>query len=89
MAEPATAQTKEEATSSLRGASTTLRSLARTDRKKDDSGTTGSVGSLSGNHLGRAALRREQREQLESEYRENQDSGKEGETDHRRHKNSL
>jgi hypothetical protein len=42
-------------------------------------GTRGSVLTLSGNRSGRAALRREQREQLESNHVENRAKGKEGE----------
>jgi hypothetical protein len=36
----------------------------------------------------RAVLKREQREWLENNHRENRTRGKEGETDHRRHKHS-
>jgi hypothetical protein len=35
------------------------------------------------------ALRREQQEQLESNYRENQATGEKGKTDHRLHKHSI
>jgi hypothetical protein len=63
-------------------------SKAQTSEKKDDGGTPGPTGNISGNHSGRPALRREQREQLESNHRENRATGKEGETDHRRHKHS-
>jgi hypothetical protein len=38
--------------------------------------------------LGKAALRREQTEQLDSNHRENRATKKEGEADHRRHKHS-
>jgi hypothetical protein len=40
----------------------------------------------SGNRLGRAVLKREPREQLESNHSENRATGNKGETDHRRHK---
>jgi hypothetical protein len=55
---------------------------------KDDCGTSGPARTLSGNRPGRAALRREQREDWESHRRENRATGKEGETDHRRHLHS-
>jgi hypothetical protein len=40
------------------------------------------------NHSGRAALRRMQREQLESNHRESRATRKESEADHRSHKHS-
>jgi hypothetical protein len=43
-----------------------------------DGGICGPARTLSGKHSGRAALRREQREQLESNPRENRTSRKEG-----------
>jgi hypothetical protein len=56
--------------------------------KKDGGGTHGTPGTLSENCSGRAALRREQREQLESNHSENRATGMEGEADHKRHKHS-
>jgi hypothetical protein len=53
---------------------------------EDGGGTPGPSRALSGNRSGRAALRREQREQLESDRHENQTTGKEREAGHRRHK---
>jgi hypothetical protein len=41
-----------------------------------------------GTTRGQVALRREKQEQLESNHSENPVTGKEGETDHRRHKHS-
>jgi hypothetical protein len=51
-------------------------------------GKPGPARTLSGNCWGRAALRREKQEQLETNHRENRATGKEGETDHRRHKHN-
>jgi hypothetical protein len=71
------------------GAPATVSSFAPTDwKKQDDSDKPGQTGTLSGSHLGRTALRREQREQLESEHQENPSHGEEGETDRRHHKHS-
>jgi hypothetical protein len=53
---------------------------------KIEDGTPGQVHTLLGNSSGRAALKSEQREQLENNHREKWASGKEGEADHRRHK---
>jgi hypothetical protein len=53
--------------------------------KKDDRGTPGPAGTLSGNCSGPETLRRKQ---LESNHRENRATGKEGEADHRGHKHS-
>jgi hypothetical protein len=59
------------------------------EKNKDNDGDTpGPARTLSGNHSGRAAFGREQREQLESNHGENRAMGKEGEADHRRHKYS-
>jgi hypothetical protein len=41
------------------------------DKNKDDGGTPGPTGTLSGSSSGQVALRREQQEQLESNHREN------------------
>jgi hypothetical protein len=60
----------------------------QTEELKDDGGTFGPTGTSSGNRLGQT-LKREQREQLERNYRENLVTGKEGEADHRFHKQSL
>jgi hypothetical protein len=38
------------------------------EKNKDDGGTLGPTGTLSGNCSGRAALRREQQEQLQSNH---------------------
>jgi hypothetical protein len=54
-----------------------------------DGGTLGPARTLSGSRSWRAAFRREQRKQLESNHHENRATGKEGEADHRRHKHSL
>jgi hypothetical protein len=51
-------------------------SKAKPSEKKDDGGTPGLPGTLSGNSWGRAALRREQREQLWSNHRENRATGR-------------
>jgi hypothetical protein len=51
------------------------RDITRTNLVKR---TPGPAHTLSGNHSGQAALRREQREQLESNLRENRAMGKEG-----------
>jgi hypothetical protein len=56
--------------------------------KEDDGGTPGPARTLSGNRSRPAALRKEQREQLDSNHRENRAKGKECEADHRRHKHS-
>jgi hypothetical protein len=56
------------------------------DKIKDGCGTPGPVSILSGNCLRWAALRRQQREKLESKHHENCAMGKECEADHRRHK---
>jgi hypothetical protein len=58
------------------------------EKNKGDGGTPGPARPLSGNSLGLAALRKEQREQLESNHRENRATGKEVEADHIRHKHS-
>jgi hypothetical protein len=55
-----------------------LGSLARTVGKQDDGGPPGPACTLSANHSGRAALKKEQREQLVSNHRENRATGKEG-----------
>jgi hypothetical protein len=54
------------------------------EKNRDDGGTPGPARTLSGNRSGG----REQREKLESNHRENRATGKEGESDHRRHKHS-
>jgi hypothetical protein len=58
------------------------------EKNEDDGGTPGPPRTLSRNGSGRAALRKEQREQLGSNYSENRATGKKGEVDHRRHKHS-
>jgi hypothetical protein len=63
-------------------------SKAQPSQKKDDGGTPGPTGTLSRNRSGLAALRREQREQLESNQHEKRATGKEGEADHKGHKYS-
>jgi hypothetical protein len=55
---------------------------------KDDDGTPGPARTLSGKRSRRAALMREQREQLGSNYCENRTTGKEGDADHRRGKHN-
>jgi hypothetical protein len=50
--------------------------LPQSLEKKDDGVTTGQARTLSGNRSGRPALRREQREQLESSYRGNRAKGR-------------
>jgi hypothetical protein len=60
-------------------------SKAQPSEKNIDDGTSGQARILSGNLLGRAALR-ELREQLGSNHCENRATGKEGEVDYRRHK---
>jgi hypothetical protein len=54
---------------------------AQPSEKKDDGGTPGPVRTLPWNRSGRAALRKEQREQFGSYGRENQATGMEGEAD--------
>jgi hypothetical protein len=56
--------------------------------KKVDGSTPGPTGTLHGNHSGGAALRGEQREQLESNHRENRAMGEESEANHRNNKHS-
>jgi hypothetical protein len=71
------------------GALTTFGSFACTERKKKDNGDAiEPTGTLSGSRSGRAALRREQQEQLESNHRENRVAEKKGEMTHRSHKHS-
>jgi hypothetical protein len=48
------------------------------EKNKDDGDIPGPACALSGNCSGRAALRREQREQLESNHCKKQATGKEG-----------
>jgi hypothetical protein len=71
----ATAHANEKTTHSLRasdvGAPATLGSLSRTVGKEDNGGTPVLASALSGNRSGRAALRSGQREELESNHREN------------------
>jgi hypothetical protein len=55
---------------------------------KDDGDKPWPARTLSGNHLGWVALKREQWEKLGSNHCENQATGKEGKADHKRHKNS-
>jgi hypothetical protein len=55
------------------------------EKNKDDGGTPEPAHNVLGSHSGQAALRREK---LESNHRENQATGKEGETDHIRDKHS-
>jgi hypothetical protein len=78
--EQTTAQAKET-TSSLRardvGATTTVRTFTAPAGKDGDS-TTGPARTLSGNRLGQAALRREQREQLESNHHASRRDGRRG-----------
>jgi hypothetical protein len=56
---------------------------------EDDSSTLGPARNLSWNCSGRAALKREQREQLESKHREKPSHMEEGETKHIHRKHSL
>jgi hypothetical protein len=56
--------------------------------KQGDGGTPGPTGTLSENRSRRVALRRGQWQQLESDHRENRDTGEKGETDHTRHTSS-
>jgi hypothetical protein len=56
---------------------------------KDYGGKPGPARTLTGNRSGRAALRREQREQLGSNRRANRATEKVGEVDHRCHKHSM
>jgi hypothetical protein len=71
--EPVTAQSEEDTISSLRvrhvGALVTLGNVVTTVGK-DDGATYGPACTLSGNRLGRAALRREQGERFETNFRE-------------------
>jgi rubrerythrin len=53
------------------GASTFIGTFSLTDQKKNDGGTPGLAHTLSGSRSGRAALRREQREKLQSNHHEN------------------
>jgi hypothetical protein len=72
------------------GAPATLSSFASIDSwKRDDGEKPGLTGTLSGRRSGRAGLRREQRERLESKPRERPSHGKDDETDHRRYKHSA
>jgi hypothetical protein len=64
------------------------RSVKPPETADKDGVTPGPARTLSGNRLGRAALRREQRELFESNHREDLVTGKEDEADHRRHKHS-
>jgi hypothetical protein len=74
MEEWAPTQTEEETTSSLRdrcrSTGHSRNFYPQPSEKEDDGGTFESARILSGNRSGRAALRREQREQLESNHRE-------------------
>jgi hypothetical protein len=71
------------------GALTTLGTFAPTARKsRMIRDTPRPIGNLSGNRLGRAALRREQREPLEINHPENRATEEKGKTEHRRHKHS-
>jgi hypothetical protein len=63
-------------------------SKALPSEKKYDGSKHGSARTLTGNRSGHAVLRREQREQLQSNHRENWATWKEGKTDHRCHKHS-
>jgi hypothetical protein len=85
--EPVTAQAKEETSSSLRardiGGSTTPGTFGCSDRKKKIM-----VVHLDQLSSYQGTLRREQREQLESNHHENRTTGKEGMADHIRHKHS-
>jgi hypothetical protein len=65
-------------------------SKAQPSEKNKDDDPLGRARALLGNHAGRAALRREQREQVESNDRDRKTRAtvKEGETDHRRYKHS-
>jgi hypothetical protein len=58
------------------------------EKNKDNVGTPGLARNLSGNRSEQATLRREQREQLESNQRQNRATGKEDEADHRCHKHN-
>jgi hypothetical protein len=63
----------------------------RASRKPLDRGYSGTLGparTLAGSCSRRAALRREQRERLESNHCENRVTGKEGETDQKHHKHN-
>jgi hypothetical protein len=66
----------------------TLRTSAQTNWKKNYGSRLGLTGTLSGSCSGWSTLRREQREQLESNHHENQATGKEGKTNHRHPKHS-
>jgi hypothetical protein len=59
-----------------------------TSLEKDGGSTPAPACTLSGNRSGRAAVRREQQEQLASKNRENWATGKEGNTNHKRCKHS-
>jgi hypothetical protein len=50
--------------------------------EEDDGDKSGPARTLSGSRSGRAALRREQRERLESKHSDNPSHGEEGETKH-------
>jgi hypothetical protein len=83
--------TEKDATIGVRagdvGAPVAFGSFAPHTRKKKTGKfcILGRFGTLSGTHLGRAFLRREQREPFKKNHRETQAKGKEGETDRRRH----
>jgi hypothetical protein len=52
------------------------------EKNKNDCGTPGLAHTLTGNHSGQAALRREQQEQLENNHSEKRATGKDGEDYH-------
>jgi hypothetical protein len=64
------------------------RDIEHSLRERNDGGTLWPAGTLSGNRSGRAALRGEQWESLESNNSENRATKKEDGADHRRHKHS-
>jgi hypothetical protein len=71
------------------GASSILGTFALTDRKKDDGDQFRPARTFSGSSSGRATLRREQRERIESKHREKPSHGEEGETKHIHRKRRL
>jgi hypothetical protein len=78
--EPAPSETKRETAHGVRamdvGALIILGTFAWTRPEEDDGDKPGTTGTLPESHSGRAALRREQREQLESKQHENRATGR-------------
>jgi hypothetical protein len=86
--DPATAQANEDDITSLRAGDVEASATLGTFAPHLTGRTSGPIFTLSGILSRRVALRREQRMQLKSNYRENRPTGKEGDTNHRLHKHS-